>query len=156
MPYAAGPWESQLCTFWKIQKQLEIVLNRVGESMDRFLNSFSADGACLEGLSYWTYGMSFFVSYCELLYRRSGGQVDLMASERGASDRSFSAAVLFSWRQNHQLFRWFDTGSFLSGSYLVPAPILWRYCDTAKGLYGFIYRRFVLSLGYAVPGSDLE
>ncbi len=61
---------------------LSRVLNRVGQSMERFMNSFSEDGACLEGLSYWTYGMSFFVSYAELLLRRSGGEVDLLDSER--------------------------------------------------------------------------
>ena len=104
-------------------KQLEIVLNRVGESMDRFLNSFSADGACLEGLSYWTYGMSFFVSYCELLYRRSGGQVELMASERVHQIARFQQQCYFSGGRTIS----FSDGSTRDHFYLGLTSYLRRY-----------------------------
>jgi hypothetical protein len=50
--------------------------------LDRYLESFTVEGVCAEGLSYWTYGMSFFVSAADLLLLRSGGGVDLFTHPR--------------------------------------------------------------------------
>lgn len=73
-----------MCALYRIEdaERLSGILNRAGKTLDRFLDSFKEDGACLEGLSYWTYGVSFFVSFCELLWRKSGGTLDWMSSQK--------------------------------------------------------------------------
>lgn len=58
------------------------LIHRLSPTLERFLDSFEADGACLEGLSYFTYGVSFFVAFADLLKRRTAGGVDLLNSER--------------------------------------------------------------------------
>jgi hypothetical protein len=58
------------------------ILYKILPTLDRFLDSFTADGACIEGLSYWTYGVSFFVSFADLLFHRTGGKIDLLRDSR--------------------------------------------------------------------------
>jgi hypothetical protein len=54
------------------------VLHRVLETLELFLTGFGADGACTEGISYWTYGFGFYVYFASLLYDRTQGQIDLL------------------------------------------------------------------------------
>jgi hypothetical protein len=54
------------------------ILRRLVPTFDRYIAGFSADGACMEGLSYWTYGMSFYISFADLLFHRTGGAVNLV------------------------------------------------------------------------------
>ncbi|QQO10847.1 heparinase II/III family protein [Breznakiella homolactica] len=58
------------------------ILFKLMPALDRFLGSFSPDGACLEGLSYWTYGVEFYTAAADLLFRRTAGSVDLMDDPR--------------------------------------------------------------------------
>ncbi|MDR0623893.1 MAG: heparinase II/III-family protein [Treponema sp.] len=58
------------------------ILYKLLPTLDRFLDSFTADGACIEGLSYWTYGVSFWVSFADLLFHRTGGKIDLLRDRR--------------------------------------------------------------------------
>jgi hypothetical protein len=71
---------------------LNRILDRILPTLDRFLDSFADDGACLEGLGYWTYGLGFYVSFADLLYRRTGGAIDLMAGEKFARIARFQQA----------------------------------------------------------------
>ncbi len=50
-------------------------------SMRTFMSGFSADGACLEGTGYWHYGFGYFASFADMLYRRTGGEINLFADE---------------------------------------------------------------------------
>ncbi|MDR1542477.1 MAG: heparinase II/III-family protein [Clostridiales bacterium] len=52
-------------------------IHRVLSSMETFLSGFSDDGACLEGLSYWSYGFGFFIYFADLLKARTNGIIDL-------------------------------------------------------------------------------
>jgi len=50
------------------------------EQMDRFLaNGFEEDGACLEGIGYWGYGLLHCVAFGEMLQAKTGGAVDLLS-----------------------------------------------------------------------------
>ncbi len=69
--------------------------NRLSPSLDHFLESFEADGTCLEGLSYWTYGISFYVAYGDLLKRRTAGQIDLLMDERFEKIAAFQHKCYF-------------------------------------------------------------
>lgn len=58
------------------------VIQRLLATMDGFLSGFSDDGTCVEGPSYWRYGMSFFSGFAETLRRRSEGGINLFAIDK--------------------------------------------------------------------------
>lgn len=68
-----------LAALWALEgPELTRVLGRIGPILDAYLSGFPADGICLEGMGYWTYGFGYFVAFAELLRDRSGGQVDIL------------------------------------------------------------------------------
>jgi hypothetical protein len=58
------------------------LLSRVLDTLDGFLEGFPEDGACLEGIGYWTYGFGFYVYFAALLKQRTAGQIDLLKGEK--------------------------------------------------------------------------
>jgi hypothetical protein len=81
---------------------LAAIIRNLLPAIDRFLDGFT-EGACTEGLTYWTYGVSFFAVFSELLSRRTAGKLDLLSDDR------FAAIALF---QQHCFFSGSDTLSF--------------------------------------------
>ncbi|HEY9054404.1 MAG TPA: hypothetical protein VIO60_06265, partial [Rectinemataceae bacterium] len=74
-------------------KRAAAVIARALPSLDRFLDSFSPDGVCLEGLGYWTYGFGFFSAFAELLGRATGGTIDLFSDQRATRAAAFGRAA---------------------------------------------------------------
>jgi hypothetical protein len=72
------------------------ILQKLMPTFERFIRSFSSDGVCIEGLSYWTYGISFYVTFANLLFHRTGGKVDLLADPRFAAIARFQQYGYFS------------------------------------------------------------
>jgi hypothetical protein len=70
------------CYLIKDDAMLGGILHKLLPALDRFLESFTADGACIEGLSYWNYGVSYFVIFADILFHRSGGRIDLLQDPR--------------------------------------------------------------------------
>ena len=66
----------------KGSRELDGLLERINGSITNYLDGFGDDGACLEGLGYYTYGMSFFAAYADLMYRYSGGKTDLFENAK--------------------------------------------------------------------------
>jgi hypothetical protein len=58
------------------------LLSKLIPVLNRYLHSFTVAGVSTEGLSYWTYGMSFYVSAMDLLLLRTDGGIDLFKSSR--------------------------------------------------------------------------
>jgi hypothetical protein len=55
----------------------------VCDQLGRFIqNAFAPDGGCLEGIGYWNYGLSHFVSFGEMLRSASAGAVDLLDQDK--------------------------------------------------------------------------
>lgn len=53
------------------------------QQLNRFIEKgFNEDGACLEGISYWNYGLSEYVIFAEMLRVRTGGAIDLLAADK--------------------------------------------------------------------------
>ena len=75
--------------------KLAAIIRNLLPAMDRFIAGFSKDGACTEGLNYWTYGISFFVVFAELLSRRTAGRLDLLSDNRFAPIASFQQHCFF-------------------------------------------------------------
>lgn len=59
--------------------RLSAVLHRCLSSLEVYLRSFGGDGVCTEGVDYWSYGYGFFVCFADLLCKRTGGELDLLA-----------------------------------------------------------------------------
>lgn len=63
-------------------EQLADIIYRVIASMERFLSGYNKDGACVEGVSYWGYGFSYFIFFAELLKERTEGEINLTSTEK--------------------------------------------------------------------------
>lgn len=68
------------------------IIHRTMKSLDNFLDSFSDDGVCLEGLGYWNYGFGFFVAYADLLKQFTGNRVDVLNTEKVSRIAAFPQA----------------------------------------------------------------
>ena len=66
----------------KDREKLDKLLKRINTSIMNYIEGFSDDGACLEGLGYYTYGMNFFAAYADLMYKYSDGTIDLFESAK--------------------------------------------------------------------------
>lgn len=76
--------------------KLNQYLERICNSLSHYIDGFLDDGACMEGLSYFTYGMTYYVSFAELMYEYSNGEVDLLNNEKCANIASFQQKCYFS------------------------------------------------------------
>lgn len=65
-----------------VKELLHSIIDRVTENLPYYLKGFSADGVCLEGLSYYTYGLTFYFAYVDLLQQFTGSDRGLLKDER--------------------------------------------------------------------------
>lgn len=65
--------------------RLTSILHRCLSCLSLYLDSFGEDGVSVEGVGYWTYGFGFFVCFADLLARRTGGKLDLLALPKAAA-----------------------------------------------------------------------
>ncbi|MBO7336098.1 MAG: hypothetical protein J6U42_04080, partial [Lachnospiraceae bacterium] len=71
-------------------------LNRVQRSLKVYIDkAFSDDGASLEGLGYYNYGMGFFVAFAKRLYEKTGGKEDLFDEPKIERIAAFPAKMYF-------------------------------------------------------------
>ncbi|MCD7754615.1 MAG: heparinase II/III-family protein [Clostridiales bacterium] len=61
---------------------LEKLLDRVLCSLEHYIDGFGDDGACMEGLTYFSYGFCYYVGFAELLYRHTKGKIDLLRQDK--------------------------------------------------------------------------
>ena len=61
---------------------MEEFLPRLLASEQCCMDSYTQDGACLEGMSYWAYGFGYFVYFADLLCRFTDGKTDLFADPK--------------------------------------------------------------------------
>ena len=73
------------------------IIYRLQATMDRFLASFPDDGSSLEGLSYWNYGVGFYVYFADLLYHRTAGSIDLFSDPKFHSIARFQQQCYFPY-----------------------------------------------------------
>ncbi|MBQ8719659.1 MAG: heparinase II/III family protein [Clostridia bacterium] len=65
------------------------------ETIECYLSGFEADGACREGLGYWGFGFGLFTYFSDLLYKRTGGEINLFAEEKVKNIASFPTKCFF-------------------------------------------------------------
>ena len=59
--------------------------------IDYFLQSFTPDGYCTEGLGYWNYGYGHFVMLTEAVYQATNGKLDFLKLKGAALPGEFGA-----------------------------------------------------------------
>jgi len=57
--------------------------------VENFLNGFSPDGYCSEGVGYWNYGFGHYTMLAETVHQATGGKADMFADERVKRDAWF-------------------------------------------------------------------
>lgn len=55
---------------------------RLLQPMKNFIAAQPADGTCLEGIGYWTYGFGFYIMTADILYKYSDGKIDLFSDPK--------------------------------------------------------------------------
>jgi len=58
-----------------------------------FLEGFTDDGYCSEGLGYWNYGFGYYVMLSEMIYQATGGKVDLLQDNKVKQAAKFGANI---------------------------------------------------------------
>lgn len=53
--------------------------DRMAGCIQQFIDGYSAEGICLEGLSYWNYGFGHFVAFADMMYAETNGEIDWFA-----------------------------------------------------------------------------
>ena len=73
----------------------EPCIRRVCNALSCYLDGMEQDGTCTEGLGYFSYGMSYFTAFAELLYQNTNGTVNLMAQPVCKELAAFQAKCYF-------------------------------------------------------------
>jgi hypothetical protein len=60
----------------------EPCIKRACAALNCYLGGIEDDGAVTEGLYYFSYGMSYYTAFAELLYEETKGEIDLMANPK--------------------------------------------------------------------------
>jgi len=58
-----------------------------------FLEGFTDDGYCSEGLGYWNYGFGYYVMLSETIYQATNGKVDLLQGNKVKQAAKFGANI---------------------------------------------------------------
>ena len=64
------------------KEEANALIPQLVSQMEIFLDSFQADGCCLEGPLYWEYGFSHFCFFADLICHYTNGEINLMQSEK--------------------------------------------------------------------------
>lgn len=62
--------------------EINAALPKIKKTLRCYLDSFKADGVCVEGLGYWTYGFGYFTYFASLLYQYTDGRENLFDDEK--------------------------------------------------------------------------
>jgi hypothetical protein len=81
----------------KDTRRLAEALVMVLEGFEAYLaTGFEMDGGSLEGISYWNYGLLYYVTLAELLREQTAGQLDLLTTPRMRDIARFPLAMALS------------------------------------------------------------
>ena len=107
-----------------LDRELQMIKDRVLEGMQIFLDSYPEDGICLEGAIYWTYGFGYFVHTAAMLREYTQGEIDLFRSEKVRNIAHF-----YEW-------------AFVGDEYTVPFADAGHILYLNPGFIGFLQREY--------------
>lgn len=70
-------------------------INRITESLQHYIAGFGDDGTCMEGIGYFTYGMTYYTGFAAQLYEHTKGDVDLLSGEKCSQIVTFQQKCYF-------------------------------------------------------------
>ena len=114
-------------------ERLAEILETSLSTLENFYRGFPEDGTCLEGLSYWNYGFGYFMSFADMLFRYTDGEIDLFADEHVKNIALFYTKMFFKGSR---------TVSFSDGG---------TYGKCALGALGMLKRHYP---DFELPGAD--
>lgn len=79
----AGAVGSACIHLMRDKERLKKSLRRICEGLQYYMKGFEDDGACTEGLGYYTYGMGYFANFAQELYDLTQKERDLFRGEWG-------------------------------------------------------------------------
>lgn len=80
----------------KDKMPVEEALGRINRSLNTYIDKgFSEDGACLEGMGYYNYGLSFFLGYARRLRNFTKGKMNLLDNAKLRLIAEFPKAIYF-------------------------------------------------------------
>ena len=88
---------------------------RLVSIMDAYMQGFGEDGACTEGVYYWIYGFGYYTYFAQLYAELTGGETDLLASEKAHSVAKFQQNMYISRNGAVSFSDSTDTGHFQIG-----------------------------------------
>ncbi len=91
----AGSIGSATIYLMEDNQELRKCLERITEALTWYIKGFPADGTCMEGLGYYTYGMTYYTGFAEQLYQYTHGEIDLLASEKCSNIAAFQQKCYF-------------------------------------------------------------
>ncbi len=91
----------------KDTEQMARIVEKLHGAMESYVGSFPEDGTSMEGISYWTYGFSFFVAYAEMLARLTNGKMDWFTDPRVRQIALFQQKAYF---ENYNIIKFADCG----------------------------------------------
>ncbi len=138
--------------FKKEPELLKERLPRVTAALEHYLAGFAEDGACMEGIGYYTYGMTYFSNFAQELYEYTGGKTDLFWESRAGFDRISEGTAVEQYQKDKR----YRIASFM-GKCFFPDGKTVRFSDACEkdsyrlGLYS------VLALHYpALEAPDCK
>jgi hypothetical protein len=76
------------------EQTLAEALAMVLEGFETYIaTGFEADGGSIEGVGYWNYGLMYYVTVAELLRELTGGELDLLATDRMRAIASYPVGM---------------------------------------------------------------
>ncbi len=76
----------------------ELMEERLLRAMDGFISGFADDGVCTEGCGYWSYGVSYYVYFADMIKTFTEGRVDLFGGEKMRAIATFPQKMFLSGR----------------------------------------------------------
>ena len=91
----AGAIGSACLYLWEGEERLSACMDRLTASLSRYLDGFMEDGACMEGIGYFTYGMTYYTGFAEQLFAASNGERNLLAHPKLKEIAKFQQKMYF-------------------------------------------------------------
>ncbi|TKJ32981.1 MAG: heparinase [Planctomycetes bacterium B3_Pla] len=75
------------------QKSRALFIAAAEHYSENFLEGFTDDGYCSEGLGYWNYGFGYYIMLGEMIHQATGGEVDLLQNSKAKQAATFASKI---------------------------------------------------------------
>lgn len=146
--------------------ELSEMIYRLQTATESYISGFPADGAGTEGVSYWSYGFTFFTAYSEMLHRMSCGRIDIFSDIRVKNIALFQQKAYFPFGgmvkfgdcSDGDVSRWWGLTSYLKSRFdeaeFLPRSLLPNFDSDPCYRWVGIFRDLVWSTDFHVSKNS--